>query len=161
APAQALPVVDGLYFFDSVSGSGDPFDSGPNAAPWIYNLTAEDMLPTIAHQLSTTSLFNLQQPVLTGEGVTNPFDGNSTGNGNLSVVDNQEPVYFFEAQMRSNLTSLSQFFFPWALDLNQPFGSPLVDADVLQHPAMAHAIANWFGGDPDFFEPCLTATAPD
>jgi hypothetical protein len=103
-------------------------------------------------------------PAIWGEFYPVPVDGvNYFRNLKLfdidtGVRDKQELVDFFEAQMRTVGQKRKIGYFIFAANLsNNSNGSFL---DPLKQPALVNAIANWWGGDTAYFEPCLTPEPP-
>jgi hypothetical protein len=70
-------------------------------------------------------------------------DPSVCGQGPSAVVDNQELVDTFEALMRTVGQRADVGLFMWTISLGTDQGA--VRSDPLQNPALAAAIANWWG----------------
>ena len=164
-PFQAWNLVDGLHKLGPLPGSGNDCPT----VEGLWNVTAADMSATMSGQLSPSGpdsypFFQLQAqtglPILWTDFYTISADGINFSTGyaeiNASLVDTQELVDFFEAFMQTNPFPPGSGFLLWGTDLTD-WGDK---TDLMYSPALLHAAANWFGGDPQYFEACLTpATA--
>ncbi len=132
------------------------------------NPTAEQMTANMSQAVGSMLAFKLQAvtglPLIWREFYPVPIDGlnyragEAIGLVDSSVRDNQELVDYFEAQMRTVGHKQVNGFFFFAVDLADSTGGNSFDA--LKQPALVNAIANWWGGDTNYFEPCMGGETP-
>lgn len=154
-PFDSWSKVDGIHSGDRLKGSG--VSCKWPTVPGLFNISAEDMLPNLRSG-ATLPVFQLQKttglPVIWGDFYPGPYDGtnffvdDNTPWSQPAVVDYQEGVDKFEATMASGLIGKGDGFSVWSID------------NAAASPAFAHAVTNWFGGDPTVFEPCLKDPSP-
>jgi hypothetical protein len=129
--------------------------------------TAEQIAQRIAPDIDSWRSFQVQAatglPVIYTDFYTVNVDGiNFLGStvyerGGLPK-DNQEIVDLFEAVMQTVGQRPNVGLFLWSVSLSQGSGD---NQDPLKQPALANAIANWWGGDTGYFAPCLASPPSD
>lgn len=170
-PGQVAAFVDysGVDVIQaSLSGdiSSTPRCTFPLAGP--TDLTAEQLAQRIAPEIDTWRAFVRQAasglPVIYTDFYTVNVDGLGVLGGAAFarpglVQDNQEVVDLFEAAMRTVGQRPGVGVFLWSAGLSRNgFAN---SQDPLKQPALANAIANWWGGDTAAFAPCLAAERAD
>jgi uncharacterized protein (TIGR03437 family) len=156
SPFSLWNKVDAIVNGDRLKGSG--VDCHYPLTAGLFNISADDMLPNLRSGASLP-LFQLQQttglPLMWGDFYPGPYDGtnffvdDNTAWSQPAVVDYQEGVDKFEATMASGLIGKGDGFSVWSID------------NAATSPAFAHAVTNWFGGDPTILDPCLKDQSSD
>lgn len=156
--------VDGSFIFAMTKSSGVLCEY-PRVTGYS-NLLADDMYIGVT-DFSDSRLRGFQKsvtdkPRIWSDFYPNPIDSVSW---NPSVVwseanplDTQEIVDQFESTMTKVPGTTIAGFLPWVLGLREAGGR---GNSLLAYPTFVHAAANWWGGDPNYFDGCLAPQSPD
>jgi uncharacterized protein (TIGR03437 family) len=174
-PFTNYSLVDGIWFEGLTVSASTPPCTFPSP-PGINNIHAEQMLSYVRTVRSAGSSFSLGQkqglPMLWTDFTPTPIDGmnylqghfnaatdgvQSYANPNSGVRDYQEPVDFLDAVMQAGVfEGRFQAVFPSGVSLNGPYFD-----DILSQMPVLVSLTNWYGGDVNYFAPCMASFPSD